>query len=101
MRREFSSTMNEKHVTYSIKTFTQTWYNKQKQDLELMTEKNNSYFVFLLSILKHTIVNQLHMYDVIRYKQDKEQTQENTRGGKKIKKKGDTVHSDFTVLVFV
>lgn len=24
---------------YSIKTFTRTWYNKQKQDSELMTEK--------------------------------------------------------------
>lgn len=27
--------------TYSIKTFIQTWYNKQKQDSELMTEKKN------------------------------------------------------------
>lgn len=57
--------------TYSIKTFIQTWYNKQKQDSELMTEKKKIIFCFLLSIPKHTIVNQLHVYDGIEYKQDR------------------------------
>lgn len=40
----------------SIKTFTQTWYNKQKQDLDLM--KNYSYFFFSFQSPKHTNVNQ-------------------------------------------
>lgn len=59
--------------------------------------KNYSFFFFFQSP-KHTIVNRLHMYDGVGYKQDKEQTQEKER---KIKNKSDSFHSDFTVLVFV
>lgn len=33
-------------TTYSIKTFIQTWYNKQKRDSELMTEKKKVIFCF-------------------------------------------------------
>lgn len=94
----FFKITNEKHFKYSIKTFTRTWYNKQKQDSELMTEKIIHIFFFFFQSPKHTIVNQLHMYDGIGYKQDKEQTREKER---KIKNKSDRFHSDFTVLVFV
>lgn len=48
-----------------------------------MTEKNYSYFIFFFQSPKHTIVNQLHMYNGIGYKQDRGQTQEKVR---KIKK---------------
>lgn len=42
--------------------------------------KNYSYFFFFFfQSPKHTIVNQLHMYDGIGYKQDKEQTREKER----------------------
>lgn len=61
--------------------------------------KNYSYFFFFFfQSPKHTIVNQLHMYDGIGYKQDKEQTREKER---KIKNKSDRFLSDFTVLVCV
>lgn len=50
-----------------------------------MTEKNYSYFVFFFQSPKHTIVNQLHMYNGIGYKQDREQTQEKVRKIKKEK----------------
>lgn len=70
-------------VKYSIKTFIQTWYNKQKRDSELMTEKKNPIFLFVfLSSLKHTKVNRLHVYDGIKTgKQDRKQK---TRGGEKL-----------------
>lgn len=62
-------------------------------------KKNYSYFVFFFQSPKHTIVNQLHMYNGIGYKQDREQTREKVR---KIKKeKWQKSISDFTVLVFV
>lgn len=65
-----------KHLTYSIKTFTRTWYNKQKQDSELMTEKGIHIFHFLLLSFPKAHNSQLHVYDGAGYKQDKEQTQE-------------------------
>lgn len=60
--------------------------------------KNYSFFFLLLSIPEAHNVNQLHMYDGVGYKQDREQTQEKER---KIKNKSDRFLSDFTVCVFV
>lgn len=42
-------------------------------------KKKVSFFFFFFQSPKHTIVNQLHMYDGVRYKQDNEQTQEKER----------------------
>lgn len=50
------------------------------------------FFFFLFQSPKHTIVNQLHMYDGVGHEQDKEQT---------LEEESDRFHSDFTVLGFV
>lgn len=42
-------------------------------------KKKSFIFFFFFQSPKHTIVNQLHMYDGVRYKQDNEQTQEKER----------------------
>lgn len=91
LRSEFSSAMNEKHITYSIKTFTQTWYNKQKQDLELMTEKKK--FIFCFSSFNpeaHNIQSAPHVRCNKIQTGQRTDTREHKRGGKKIKKKGDS-----------